>query len=191
MSTVFFNDAVKVDINRGEEATVNSSGAELRNALVLIDNKIFGDSYRKYTNKNELLIDGFSRDDFIYKFADIYFSLAVDPYDRPSLLVSGGRLVASSSDYINKLRTITGETSHFGFVLTDISHRRFETTMELEFDFVLEFATYVETTEKFYAVHFDNEYIPEMLTWITTNKDEVVLTEKPYGLMTHRSLQEF
>lgn len=187
MSTVFFNDAVKVDINRGEELPLSQSGAELRNALVLIDNKIFGETFKKYTNKNELLLDGFSRDDFIYKFADIYFSMAVDPYDRPSLLVSGGRLLPQASDYKNKLRTVSSETNDFGFVLTDISRRRSEVSIEEEFEFVLDFAGYVETTEKFYAVHFDLEYIPDMLTWIMTNKDEVVLTDKPYGLITENS----
>lgn len=187
MSTVFFNDAVKVEINRGEETSVKPSGADLRNTLVLIDNKIFSETFKSYTNKNELLLDGFSRDDFIYKFAEIFFSLAVDPYDAPELLVSGGRLLLDSNDYINKLRSIISSTNNFGIVTTDFARRRGETTIEEEFQFVLDFAGYVETTEKFYAVHFDEEYLPDGLTWIITNNDEVVLTEKPYGLVTEGS----
>lgn len=189
MSTVFFNDAVKVDINKGEESTSVSIGADIRNVLLVTNNPKFSDTYRKYQNKNQLLLDGFLKTDFVYRFAEIYFGMAVDPYDKPSLLVSGGQLVPTSSDYITKIRKVNGKTDNFGIIITDIMQRRDELlSLNEEFEFILDLAGFIETTEKFYAVHFDKEYIPDMLTWITTNQDEVVLTEKPYGLMTSHSL---
>lgn len=187
MSTVFFNDSVRVDINKGEESTV-TIGADIRNVLLVSSHTVFSEAYRQYSNKNELLLDGFSKDSFQYKFAEIYFDSAVDPYDRPKLLISGGVILPNSSDYITKITKVIGKTNNFGIVITDIRYRSEELSQSDEYQFILDIATYIEGTEKFYAFWADLDYIPDSYTWITTNKDEVVLTDTPYGLITERSL---
>lgn len=189
MSTVFYNDAVKVDINKGDEP-ITSLGADIRNTLLVTTHNRFTEAFRKYTNKNELLLDGFTIEDFAYKFASVYFDSAVDVYDRPSLYITGGVILPNPQDYIVKIQKAIGKTNNFGLIATDIVHRK-ELTPELEADFILEMATYVETTEKFYAVWLDEKYIPQTLTWIWTNQNEVVLTDTPYGLVTESTKEEF
>lgn len=190
MSTTFFNDAVKVDINRGDE-TVVSIGVDIRNTLLVTNHTVFSEAYRKYSNKNDLLLDGFTRDSFAYQFADIYFSAATDPYDRPQLLVTGGAILPDAGDYITKISKVIAKTGNFGFVVTDIRYRTDKLPIEQEYDFIFELSTYIESTEKFYAVWMDENYIPDILSWIYTNNNEVVLTDTPTGLMTESSTKEF
>lgn len=190
MATQFFNDVVQVDINRGE-TTVVSIGVDIRNTLLVCHNVAYSDSYRKYSNKNEMLLDGFTRDSFAYKFAEIYFASAVDPYDRPQLLVTGGALLPNANDYITKISKVLASTGNFGFIVTDIRYREDGLELEQEYDFIFDLSTYIESTEKFYAVWMDEDYIPEILSWIYTNNNEVILTDTPTGLMTESSTKEF
>lgn len=186
MSTVFFNDAVRVDVNKGEEAVV-TIGADIRNVLLVTSHTNFSEAYREYSNKNELLLDGFTRESFAYRFADIYFSSAVDVYDRPKLLITGGVILPNSQDYITKISKVIGKTNNFGIVVTDIRYREDGLPLEQEYDFIFDIATYIEGTEKFYAFWGDLDYIPDVTVWITTNMDEVVLTDTPTGLLTESS----
>ena len=186
MSTVFFNDAVKVDINKGEETTV-TVGADIRNVLLVTSHTNFSEEYREYSNKNELLLDGFSRESFAYRFADTYFSSAVDIYDRPKLLITGGVIIPDAQDYITKIKKAIGKTNNFGIVVTDIRYRTDGLDATDEYQFIFDIATYIESTEKFYAFWADLDYIPDTWTWLTTNKDEVVLTETPHGLLAESS----
>lgn len=187
MSTVFFNDAVKVDINKGEETTV-TVGADIRNVLLVASHTNFSEEYREYSNKNELLLDGFSRESFAYRFADTYFSSAVDIYDRPKLLITGGVILPDAQDYITKIKKAIGKTNNFGIVVTDIRYRADGLEITDEYQFIFDIATYIESSEKFYAFWADLDYIPDTWTWLMTNKDEVVLTETPHGLVTERSI---
>ena len=187
MSTVFFNDAVKVDINKGEETTV-TVGADIRNVLLVASHTNFSEAYREYSNKNELLLDGFSRESFAYRFADTYFSSAVDIYDRPKLLITGGVILPDAQDYITKINKAVGKTNNFGIVVTDIRYREDGLDTTDEYQFIFDIATYIESSEKFYAFWADLDYIPHTHVWITTNAEEVVLTDTPTGLITESSL---
>ncbi len=187
MSTVFFNDAVKVDINKGEETTV-TVGADIRNVLLVASHTNFSEEYREYSNKNELLLDGFSRESFAYRFADTYFSSAVDIYDRPKLLITGGVILPDAQDYITKIKKVIGKTNNFGLVVTDIRYREDGLDTTDEYQFIFDIATYIESSEKFYAFWADLDYIPQTHVWITTNAEEVVLTDTPTGLITESSL---
>ena len=187
MSTVFFNDAVKVDINKGEEITV-TVGADIRNVLLVASHTNFSEEYREYSNKNELLLDGFSRESFAYRFADTYFSSAVDIYDRPKLLITGGAILPNAQDYITKIKKAIGKTNNFGIVVTDIRYREDGLEITDEYQFIFDIATYIESSEKFYAFWADLDYIPHTHVWITTNAEEVVLTDTPTGLITESSL---
>lgn len=187
MSTVFFNDAVKVDINKGEETTV-TVGADIRNVLLVTSHTNFSEEYREYSNKNELLLDGFSRESFAYRFADTYFSSAVDIYDRPKLLITGGVVLPNAQDYITKIKKAIGKTNNFGIVVTDIRYRADGLEITDEYQFIFDIATYIESSEKFYAFWADLDYIPHTHVWIMTNAEEVVLTDTPTGLITESSL---
>jgi hypothetical protein len=190
MSTQFFNDSVNVTINRGDAGVVNI-GTDIRNTLLVTSHTVFTDSYRKYKNKNELLLDGFTRDSFAYRFAEIYFAAAVDPYDTPNLLISGGIILPNAQDYITKISKVLASTGNFGFIVTDIRYRTDKLPIEDEYQFIFDMATYIESSEKFYAVWLDEDYIPSVLSWIYTNNNEVILTDTPTGLMTESSTEEF
>lgn len=187
MSTQFFNDSVNVTIQRGEDS-VASIGSDIRNTLLVTSHNKFTEAYRKYQSLSEMLLDGFTSSDFAYQFARLYFSSAVDPYDRPSLLITGGVILENSGDYIFKIKKALNSTNNFGFVVTDIRYRT-GLSQEEEYQFVFDLAEFIETTEKFYAVWLDEAYIPSTITWILNSSEEVVLTENLKGLVTESSME--
>lgn len=189
MSTVFFDEMVNVTITRGEDG-VASVGSDIRNTLLVTSHNKFSEAYRIYRNLSEILLDGFKTSDFVYQFARIYFSSFADPYDKPALLVTGGLVLGNADDYITKIKNALGKTNNFGFIVTDIRYRGVISLSE-EYDFIYNIATYVETTDKFYAVWLDAGYIPSTITWILNSSENVVLTENNKGLVTESSTEDF